>query len=399
MNESEILIHLDKIINSNIFSSSGVNKKLLKYLTEATLKGDKPKEFTIGNEVFNQDTDDPNTSRVRVAIYKLRRKLEKYYKEEGIKDEICFTIPKGDYSLKFTPNTERTYKNINKSTGVVLLVITLFTLLAITYYKIQESDYTKLKKTIFWNELITNKINTVVVAGDFFVFSNNNLKGKDATYNLRDSKINSEQELRDYVNENDSLKLEDFTIPKSASYLQRDALFSMPYIIPVLHENSINYKIILGSDFNWEIFNGNNIIYIGVFKNIKSLSFLNEKFNINYVQKNQSLEFITADSLITLHPKTDETDYTDYVLVAKIPGPHCNIIYSFTSVYDIGCIEAVKYFTMLDSVKSFEKRTLKEASYFSAIFKVESIKRSAVSFNLINYQRIADSTLNCLWNR
>ena len=403
MNDIEIRLHLERIINSNTFSPSGVYKRLLEYLTEATLKGEKPKEFTIGAEVFSQDVDDPGTSRVRVSVYKLRKKLDKYYKEEGAEDEICFSIPKGGYSVKFSPNKAVSRKSWNKNNLIIffasaLFALALFMVVGFVFRMSQKSDYEKLKKTEFWGELIDNDLNTVIVAGDFFLFSNNNLLGKDGlNYNLRDIKINSEQDLRDYVNENDSLNLEDFSIPKNSTYLQRDALFSMPFLIPVLDRNNVDYEIVLGSNFNWELFNKNNIIYVGVFKNMKSLSFLNDKLHISYNPDERTLNCKLSDKTFTFHPKSDGTHFTDYVFVAKLPGPHNNVIYLFNSIYDIGCIEAVKYFTLLDSVKSFEKQTFKDVSYFSALYKVEGIKRSAVSFSLEGYHPITDSTLNKFW--
>ena len=403
MNDVELRVYLERIINSKTFAPSGVYKRLLEYLTEATLKGEKPKEFTIGSEVFSQEVDDPSTSRVRVAVYKLRKKLDKYYKEEGVDDQICFTIPKGGYSVKFIPNKNVAQKNWKKNKWVIIfgfafLVLILFTVISFVFQLSHKSDYTKLRKTEFWNDLVDNKIKTVIVAGDFFLFTNRNLAGKDnVNYNIRDLNINSEQDLKDYVNETDSLSLEDFSIPKGSTYLQRDALFSMPFLIPVLDRNEVDYEIVLGSNFNWEIFNESNIIYVGVFKNMRSLSFLNQKLHIKYNTGEYSLDYQMSGEVHTFHPNSDATYYTDYVFVAKIPGPHNNVIYLFNSIYDIGCIEAVKYFTMLDSVKSFEKQTFTDASYFTALFKVEGIKRSAVSFNLVGYNSITDSTLNNFW--
>ena len=400
MNDIEIRKYLHKIIESKTFAPVGVYKRLLEYLTEATLHGEKPKEFTIGYEIFNQKVDDPSSSKIRVAVYKLRKKLEKYYKEEGVDDQIRFSIPKGGYTLIFIPNTNVTKRSINKNIGIAVFALALLVIFNLAYYFSQRSDYVKIKKTAFWNELIDNGLDTYIVAGDFFVFSNTNLKGKEGNnYNLRDVKINSEQELRDYVNSSDSLILENFSIPKNASYLQRDALFSMPYIIPVLDRNDVNYKIILSSDFNWELFNRENIIYIGVFKNMKSLSVLTKKLNIEYNSVENTLKCKMSDTSFVLYPKNDENAYTDYVLVSKIPGPHNNVIYFFNSIFDIGCIDAIKNFTLLDSVKSFERRILQDASYFSAIYKVEGVERSAVSFNLLEFQSITDSTLNSFWKK
>ena len=111
MSDVEIRKQLDKILSSSAFSLSGVYKRLLEYLTDATLKGEKPKEFTIGHEVFGQEVNDPSTSRVRVSVFKLRKRLDKYYKDEGIHDELFFTIPKGGYSLEFVNRKDISHKH------------------------------------------------------------------------------------------------------------------------------------------------------------------------------------------------------------------------------------------------------------------------------------------------
>ena len=170
-NEPEIREYLDKIVNSNAFSLSGVYKKLLEYLTEETLKGEKPKEFTIGHAIFHQNVDDPGSSRVRVSVYKLRKRLEKYYKEEGADDKIRFSIPKGGYSLEFNPNvTDPDESSLKRNdwpnrknlmwigAGMAAILVA-----AAFFYFITKPGHNKLKKTSFWNELIHNKKETVII--------------------------------------------------------------------------------------------------------------------------------------------------------------------------------------------------------------------------------------------
>ena len=70
MNETEIRKFLSKIIGSDAFQRSDTLRRLLQYLTEASLKGEHPKEFTVGLDVFNQKAEDPASSKVRVYVYK-----------------------------------------------------------------------------------------------------------------------------------------------------------------------------------------------------------------------------------------------------------------------------------------------------------------------------------------
>jgi hypothetical protein len=61
------------------------------------------KELTLAIDIygelpcFNPD----NNGYVRVAIHKLRMKLEEYYNSDGQNDGIKFYIPRGKYCLKY----------------------------------------------------------------------------------------------------------------------------------------------------------------------------------------------------------------------------------------------------------------------------------------------------------
>ena len=94
---------LTKLIGSREFADSRVLKDLLVYLVEASQRDEIPKEITIATECFKREADfDPsNDAYVRSNVYKLRRKLEDYYEEEGKKDKIRIHIPKGHYHVEF----------------------------------------------------------------------------------------------------------------------------------------------------------------------------------------------------------------------------------------------------------------------------------------------------------
>ena len=406
MNDIEIRKQLDKILKSNAFSLSGVYKRLLEYLTDATLKGEKPKEFTIGHAVFHQEVDDPGTSRVRVSVYKLRKRLAKYYKEEGANDQIYFSIPKGGYSLEFTPKKEIIQRSKifspKKQNKILWIILSVFALTAIVIFFIklrQETDYHKLKRTAFWDELINNKKKTIVVAGDFFAYRDLKYEREHGRYlNVRDIQINTDEQLQAYISSDSSLNPEDFAVLQDVSYMPRDALLSMQYIFPLLYENKVDYQIILSSDFNWETYKDYNIIYIGAFKNLKSLSILIDKLKIKYDQDDHFLTCQHENETKTYKSTFLSNKNIDYTVVAKLPGSNKNVIYLFVSDNDIGCIEAAKYFTQLDSVRQFKANVLKDATFFKSIHKAEGILRTSVTFDIVEYEPITDSALANFWH-
>lgn len=396
MNDLEIKDYLNKIINSKVFSYSRTHKELLRYLTEATLKGETPKEFTIGVDVLHQNADDPSTSKVRVHIYKLRQKLAEYYRSEGVNDHIYFSIPKGSYSIAF-----KYKKNILKKNYFWLTVFGFIFLgmLNFIFLVSKKSDNTRLKRSSFWNELIRNNKETVIVAGDFFVFRDVKILDQLNRYwVVRDMGINSEDQLHQLMSSTDSLNLSDYQTTSVPTYMPRDALFSMQYIIPFLYENQIKYQIILSSDFSWGVYNDFNIIYVGAFKNLKELSLLTDKLNIKYNNETSSIAINEPEAHRTYSSVFDDAKNIDYALISKMPGSNNNVIYFFVSDNDIGCIESVKYFTQPDSLKIFEQMILKDAGFFKAIYKTEGILRTGVTFSLVDFMPIKDSTLINFWH-
>jgi len=180
--------------------------------------------------------------------------------------------------------------------------------------------------------------------------------------------------------------------------MPRDALFSMQYLFPMLYENDVDFKIILSSEFDWNTYKDYNIIYIGAFKNLHSLSILIDKLNIKYDNIDHIISWDSKGEEKLYIPEFMSNKNIDYVLVAKLRGTNGNVIHLFVSDNDIGCIEAAKRFTTLDSINYFENNTLEDATYFKSIFKAEGIIRTSVTFDLVDCEVIRDSTLSDFWH-
>ena len=397
MTESEIREQLKRILRSDIFSRSSTSIKLLEYLTNETLKGENPKQYTIGVDVFHQTADDPSSSNIRVLVLKLRKKLDEFYKYEGKHDHIIFTIPKGNYLIRFKDKKKFFVKKPSRSVMFAAIIIALLIVTSVTFLFLGQSNYHKVGKTAFWHDLIANNKETVVVAGNFYVFGTY-LRNIERDWYIRDPRVNSEEQLLKFMEKTDSLNSVNYEVSIEATYMPRDALFSMPYLIPLFYENNVTYEIILSTNFNWEVYYNSNIIYIGAFKNLKFLNLLLEKLDIGYNNENASILIKEANDPDKYKSYIDGQANIDYTLVAKIPGPNNNVIYLFVSDNDIGCIESVKQFTNRDSLKVFKKNILKDEHFFKAIYKAEGIARTGITFDMIDFQPITDSTLNNFWH-
>ncbi len=105
MNPGEIREQLNRILSSHTFRSAEREKALLRYVVDLTIdgRGAELKEFKIGVEAFERgERFDPRRDTiVRTEARNVRRRLARYYEEEGHGDPIRIELPKGGYAPQF----------------------------------------------------------------------------------------------------------------------------------------------------------------------------------------------------------------------------------------------------------------------------------------------------------
>ena len=93
---------LERVLGSKAFSRAPRLKRLLEYVVDQTLSGERKrlKEYTLGLEVFDRlPSFDPSSDPiVRVEASRLRSRLSVYYATEGAAGSIRIDLPKGGYT-------------------------------------------------------------------------------------------------------------------------------------------------------------------------------------------------------------------------------------------------------------------------------------------------------------
>jgi pimeloyl-ACP methyl ester carboxylesterase len=105
---SEILSHLERISASETFGRGGRMNALLRYLVEASLKGDpRLDQRAIAIDVFRRsgEFDPASDAIVRVEIRRLRSKLLEYYSGPGVGDPLRIELQRGSYLPRITRTT------------------------------------------------------------------------------------------------------------------------------------------------------------------------------------------------------------------------------------------------------------------------------------------------------
>ena len=103
--EGEIREQVQKIVESDLFRASELQRRLLKYLADKSVSGeaDQLKEYTVGIEgIGKPESYDPrHDSTVRFQTSKVRQKIVEYYLTAGQSDPILVDFPKGRFKLVF----------------------------------------------------------------------------------------------------------------------------------------------------------------------------------------------------------------------------------------------------------------------------------------------------------
>lgn len=98
-----VLGHLEKIEASALFAGTRRLKFVLRYLVHRALDGTSAdlNEYRIAVEAFGKgEAFDPTTDPiVRVEMSRLRTRLERYYRDYIVDDDLSFELPRGTYAL------------------------------------------------------------------------------------------------------------------------------------------------------------------------------------------------------------------------------------------------------------------------------------------------------------
>lgn len=112
--ESAILHQLDRIFSVPPFSGSKLLRRFLQFVLIESLagRGQELSQYSIGYHVFDfgPDFNPDSNAVVRVNANRLRRALEKYYREAGQIESVVISMPLGDYSLLIAYGSKMAYR-------------------------------------------------------------------------------------------------------------------------------------------------------------------------------------------------------------------------------------------------------------------------------------------------
>ena len=395
---------LKKILASKGFAKSKTDNKFLSYLVNASIDGKLLNESIIAEEVFCRDSnfnpsEDPI---VRVHSHSVRKKLDRYYLDEGKDDNVRLVLEKGGYYVSLIKVKHRKIFSAINLSPLFIIILFLFACCIISsiyfyakYNNVESklSNYQKIQlDDAVWSDFLNEKP-TMIIFGDHFFYTKH-IINSDKYRRIRDSHINSIEQLNELISQNQDPNIE--YAKSSVPYISKHGAWSLQYILPIFFSAHKDVIFRLSSELNWEDIQQNNIIFIGSIKTLGILDQLIPKLKIRYSLFPHKIYLVEneSDTVATYYPQyvSDTRYYKDYTIVAKMPGPQNNSIFLFTSYYFVGVMEAIINFAdpvLLDQFKSDLSETSGSGtSYFQSLFEVVGYDKTNLSSKIIHLLEI-----------
>jgi hypothetical protein len=376
---------LEKLLNSKTFSKSGINKELLNYLVNCTLKGENPKEFQIANDVFGKKADQQKEINVRVYIFNLRNKLKEYYKTEGKEDLVIIQIPKGKYKVEFRFDRVKLIKSTIGRYGFYLFGSGLI-LFIIALIVIVQAPRVQLPKNNLWRGFFKPDLPIQIVLGDHYFFNDSIATGRIGI--SRDTRINSDEDLDRYLKTHPEL-VGKITRDKT-TYTNKQASVGLFCMMQMFGGNMTKTEMKFSSQLRWDDLKHKHLIFIGSIKTLGLLNNTIEKLGVKYDLEHTSFIYQTIDSVLNFNNRSDNYLQNEHASLLHFETVDGRKILFLLSDSDIGNIAAIKFLTDEKSIQLLMDKTKITGSNFKAVFQVKGRELTDFQVELLRVDPIKD---------
>lgn len=389
MESEDMRLQVEKIITSKSFGNSTTYANLLRFLTRSTANNDVPKETTIAAEIFGKKDFDPSQSTlVRVYVYNLRKKLMKFYQNEGKQEKYCLTIPKGSYAVQLIKKESNSSERAPYFKTIFLLIsgLLLASLLLNLYFSNSQKKKPIVNTNGLWKDLVETERPKMLVIGDLFVFSEKDtLTGISRT--IRGPAINSLEDFGKFRTSKIDAQVE--IEPLNYSHLILGSTHWIKKLSEIFYSIDDNYTIRTMSRFNPKQLQDYDLLVVGMHKTLGVFKNFYANSAISYHTEKDAFYFHNQSDTIVYQPNGDaDTYHTDYALMAKVPGPNANSIYIFSGIWDTGATQSFKNFTDQNLLGEIEEKMKAKygalPKYYEIFFKVNGIDRMELSSEILH---------------
>jgi len=383
---------------------------LFDFLLQQSIEGRRPKEAEIAGEIFQESSAEPGNqrSRVRVGVYRLRKKLDLYYVD---KPGARLTIPQGEYRFTIeSPDSSSVGEKapvagasfrprLSRVAWVAMSALLLAnTALAGFYLRNTLGSGHPSERSALWKFFDNGKRPTVVAIGDYFMLINKQNHSEHEEI-IQDLSIDSADTFYEYTSKTpgirDNLRNNDLYAVSS------DTLGSISRLSS--HMKNERLLPVSSSELSPDMLKSSNIVYVGALDALSPLlgDPLSEASQINcgttcyeLIDKPSGRRF-RSDSPYLLGDRI--VPRRDYGYIASYPGPSGNQVLIVSGTGDAGVTQMVGVVTDTKRLEQLRKQIGGNFRSFEALYQVRTMFNQSYGSSLliarpINSDRIWDKT-------
>ncbi|MCU4165464.1 hypothetical protein [Carboxylicivirga caseinilyticus] len=370
---------LKRILGSKTFSKSTTTNVLLKFLVEKSIQDAEITAADIGHEIFGARYEqEKSEATVRVNIYHLRKKLKRYFEEEGQNDPIAIFIETGQYKVSFKEVTNG--KSGRKKPVFSIILAFFFILLLAVLFLISSKP-----KDRIWSSIFKNNYQNTLYLSPIYGYSGPGPGGSFIFH--RDTRINSDLQLQKML---DSLNLpEDSYEPAWNNYVTFEDAATLRHFSRLFTSHRKDFAVRRATDFLISDIKDQNIIYLSPMRYHTQFRDVFNEFSTNIklsgnIADNVYISYTGDESKTdsTWKLKSDSRTF-EHAIAAKFKGSNNTNHIMFFADHGLGLTAMAEFFTNEDSIRSFSDKHLKETEEFIALFYVSGKNRTNLDLKLI----------------
>jgi hypothetical protein len=366
--------------------------RLFDYLTQVSVEGARPKEFEVAAAVFGRDAgfDGAQDASVRVAVHRLRRKLEDFYSGAGRDAPLRLTVPRGEYRLEAvaapSARAEATPAPLSPPwPSLVAAVVVLALTLAGGWALGHRDGYGSVRRQAPWSQLAADSRPLLVVVGDYYIFGDMD-QAAGAGRLVREYGINSPADLDNWLMDHPEMMgryrdLDLYYLPVGAAAALRD-------VMPVLASKAGRDQVrtIPASQLTAEMLRRNDVLYVGYLSGLRTLRdpvFAGSRFRVGETY-DELIDTRTGNRFESQQggPLDIQGAQRDLGYMAAFRGPDGNRIVILAGTRDMGLAEVAEAATHSDALKAVAKDA-KGADAFEALFEADGMRRANFGGRLV----------------
>jgi hypothetical protein len=249
-----------------------------------------------------------------------------------------------------------------------------------------DAPITRVRDSALWSDMVKSNRPVTLILGDLFMYTQIDPK-TGRTVTVRDSAVNSSEELRAFLANNPSFATE--RGQRYVTMVQKTVAVGMASVMRIIDRPGRRIEVVAQDDVSADAIRNNDVIYLGPLVRLGALGShyaLQSRYRFNS-EAQMITDLATGKSFMPEGSLSDQ--HVDYALAARFLGPTGNHIVILTAgARNAGVLQIVRMVTSAEGVAKIDERLRADhhenAASFEALLTVTGFKQTDLMADLVN---------------